>query len=68
MKLEKGKKKRKNAATSFGWEVFNQDARYRSYKKQLGTLPGVCVRLRTLACGSVGFCAPQFVDVVCVCV
>jgi len=39
-KADKARKKRKNASNSFGWEVFNQDSRYRSYKKQLGGLPG----------------------------
>ena len=39
--MDKQRKKRKNAANSFGWEVFNTEARYRSYKKQLTGLPGV---------------------------
>lgn len=38
-KAEKERRKKKNMAMSFGWEVFNSDARYRSYKKQLVALP-----------------------------
>jgi hypothetical protein len=39
-KAAKVKKKKKNMAMSFGWEVFNADAKYRAYKRRLSALPG----------------------------
>jgi hypothetical protein len=39
-KAEKEKQKKKRAAHSFGWDVFNDDAKFRSYKKRLTALPG----------------------------
>ena len=35
--LKKAKKKKKGAA-AFGWDVFNADAKYKAYKKRLGSL------------------------------
>jgi hypothetical protein len=61
VKALKERKKKKRAAMSFGWEVFNTDSRYRAYKKQLSTLPGIVhdhthIRTHTLFVGDADVC------------
>lgn len=44
-KMEQARKKEKGRA-AFGWDVFNQDALFKAYKKRLGKLPTVGERER----------------------